>query len=81
MVAPTVWAVGGYIRWAMKKESWRSKKIRNMILQLIYLWKDQSHHSPAVPTMSVSTALHEEFGTSNIQQFLLISSGAIKIPS
>lgn len=71
-----------WIRWAMKKESWRSnKKIRNMILQPIYLWKDQSHHSPPLPTVSVSTALHKEFGTSKIQPFLLISSGATKIPS
>lgn len=71
----------GWMRWAMKKESWRSnKKVRNMILQPIYLWKDQSHHNPLLPTMSLSTALHEEFGTSKIQQFLFISSGAVKIP-
>lgn len=72
----------GCIRWAMKKERWRSnKKIRNTTLQPIYLREDESHHNLLLTTMSLSTGLYEEFGTSKIQQFLFISSAAMKIPS
>lgn len=76
----------GWIRWVMKESRRSNKKIRNMILQPIYLWKDQSHHNPlrwpsSCPRCHFYPALCKEFGTFIIQKFLFISSEAIKIPS
>lgn len=67
--------------WAMKRESRKSNKIRNMILPPIYLCKDQSHHSPLLPTTPAVFSQHSMKNLEKIQQFLFTSPRAIKIPS